>query len=66
MFISEMPMALYFLGEQSGTPKGQVELNVLISFFFFLSMSLSCLFSKMFKHMLARLRKLSWMFFSQW
>lgn len=35
MFISEMPMALYFLGEQSGTPKGQVELNVLISFFFF-------------------------------
>ena len=65
MFISEMPMALYFLGEQSGTPKGQVELNVLISFFF-LSMSLSCLFSKMFKHMLVRLRKLSWMFFSQW
>lgn len=66
MFISEMPMALYFLGEQSGTPKGQVELNVLISFFFSLSMSLSCLFSKMFKHMLVRLRKLSWMFFSQW
>lgn len=40
MFISEMPMALYFLGEQSGTPKGQVELNVLISFFFSLYVSL--------------------------
>lgn len=41
MFISEMPMALYFLGEQSGTPKGQVELNVLISFFYSLSLCLS-------------------------
>lgn len=47
-----MPAAVYFLGEQSGTPKGQVVLNVLISFFPPLSLSLSCLFSKIFKHML--------------
>lgn len=32
MLVSEMHTAVYFLGEQSGTHKGQVQLNVLMSF----------------------------------
>lgn len=32
VLVSEMHAAVYFLGEQSGTHKGQVQLNVLMSF----------------------------------
>lgn len=30
--VSDMPIAVYFLGDQSGSPKGQVQLNILICF----------------------------------
>lgn len=40
MLVSEMPTAVYFLGDQSGTPKGQVQLSVLTSFSLSLSVPL--------------------------
>lgn len=57
-----MPTAVYFLGNQSGTPKGQVQLNALMSFS--LCPSLVCSG----RHLSTRctmIKKQSWMFFCQ-
>lgn len=62
MLVSEMPTAVHFLGNQSGTPKGQVQLNALMSS----SLCPSPVCSG--RHLSTRctiLKKQNWMFFCQ-